>query len=147
MLAALLAAAALLAWVPTPGRAGSEREPGDPPPATAQYRGCDSAGWCRFHIEAPHPLAGWDVRVHPDGVPLPQAGSPTGIELRDRLNALLASMIHQNKRILLTDLRVLGEGRFAASVVVDGLQLATDPFLMEIGRRVGASSRVGPPSD
>ncbi len=54
------------------------------------------------------------------------------IAMRDRLNALLASMIHQNKRIVLHDLRELDDGTFAATVTVNGANLASDPVVLEL---------------
>jgi len=56
------------------------------------------------------------------------------IAVRDRLNALLASMIHQNKRIVLHDLRELDDKTFAATVTVNGADVAADPMLLELQR-------------
>jgi hypothetical protein len=62
------------------------------------------------------------------------------IAVRDRLNALLASMIHQHKHIVLTDLRGLDDGTFAATVTVNGANVALDPILLELQqRRTGAA--------
>jgi hypothetical protein len=55
------------------------------------------------------------------------------IAIRDRLNALLASMIHQHKQIELHRLRELGDATFAATVTVNGLNVASDPMLRELG--------------
>ena len=52
--------------------------------------------------------------------------------VRDRLNALLANMIHQAKRIVLHDLRELDDGTFAATVTVNGLAVASDPILVQL---------------
>lgn len=95
----------------------------------AQFRGCHSAGWCRFKVEPSPPGEESLIRVRPDGV--------TGFEgtaaatKRDRLNALLASMIHQHKQIRLESLRTLGDGTFAATVVVNGADVAADPQLSQ----------------
>lgn len=93
----------------------------------AQFRGCDSGGWCRFRVEPSPPGEESLIRVRPDGV--------TGFEgtgaatKRDRLNALLASMIHQHKQIRLESLRTLSDGTFAAAVIVNGADVAADPQL------------------
>jgi hypothetical protein len=134
----LPAAAALLAPTSALLADGTDDSPSifkDVPPAEAQYRGCDAAGWCLFQVESRHPLAESLVRVRPVGVAQATPGAPIALELRDRLNALLASMIHQSKRIVLRDLRPLDDGTFAAAVTVDGVELAEDPFLVEAGRR------------
>ena len=111
------------------------------PPVEAQFRGCESAGWCRFWLEAPHPMKEPLLRVRPDGVaPMPRddAGS---VALRNRLNALLASMIHQHKRIELRDLRPLEDGTFAATVTVNGVALASDSVLVELQEKLDHSLR------
>jgi hypothetical protein len=93
----------------------------------AQFRGCESAGWCRFKVEPSPPGEESLIQVRPDGV--------TGFEgtaaatKRDRLNALLASMIHQHKQIRLESLRTLNDGTFAATVIVNGADVAADPQL------------------
>src|SRR5215470_20305723 len=74
-----------------------------PSPVNAEFRGCESTGWCRFWIESLDRTPAGIYRVYPDGV----ARTPT---VRDRLNALLSSMIHQSKRIVLHDLRALDDG-------------------------------------
>ena len=98
----------------------------------AQFRGCESAGWCRFWIESLHPSQESLHRVRPDGVPRMPGDDAISIAVRDRLNALLANMIHQHKRIVLHDLRKLDDGTFAATVTVNGVNLASDPILMEL---------------
>jgi hypothetical protein len=137
---ALLAAAALLApvWALLAGGTDtpallSQTEP----PAEARYRGCDAEGWCLFQIESQQPLARQVVRVRPEGVAQAAASDPIALELRNRLNALLASMIHQSKQIVLRDLRPLDDGTFAAAITVNGVELAEDPLLVELGRRAG----------
>ena len=81
------------------------------------------------------PASGPLLRVRPAGVPLISDDEDIAIALRDRLNALLASMIHQHKRIELHDLRELDDGTFAATVTVNGVELATDPMLAQLGAK------------
>ncbi len=96
----------------------------------ARFRGCEAAGWCRFAVEAGHTDAIY--RVRPDGArPFPDDPA-LAVALRDRLNALLSSMIHQHKRIELHDLRALEDGTFEASVTVNGVGLAQDPALAQL---------------
>ena len=61
------------------------------------------------------------------------------IAVRDRLNALLADMIHQAKHIELHDLRELDDGTFTASVTVNGVNLAADPILLELRGKVSST--------
>ncbi len=70
--------------------------------------------------------------MRPDGVARMPCDEATRIAVRDRLNALLANMIHQAKRIVLHDLRELDDGTFAATVTVNGQSLASDPILVEL---------------
>ncbi len=65
----------------------------------------------------------------------------TRIAVRDRLNALLASMIHQSKHIVLHDLRELDDGTFAATVTVNGQALASDPLLVELREELAGKRR------
>jgi hypothetical protein len=94
---------------------------------SAEFRGCEAAG-CLFLVES----AGGLLRVLPDGA---AGGGCDAIARRDRLNALLSSMIHQHKRIALHDLRALGDGRFSAAVTVNGQPLAADPVLAALRER------------
>jgi len=71
-------------------------------------------------------------------MPGDDAGS---IAMRDRLNALLASMIHQHRRIVLHDLRELDDGTFAATVTVNGLNLASDPTLLDLREKLSGTTR------
>ena len=98
----------------------------------AQFRGCESAGWCRFWIESLDPLAQSLHRVYPDSVPRTHSDETISIAVRNRMNSLLASMIHQHKRIMLHELREVEEGMFAATVVVNEANLASDPILLEL---------------
>jgi hypothetical protein len=67
------------------------------------------------------------------------ADAVIGSAVRDRLNALLASMIHQHKQILLHDLRELEDGTYAARVTANGADVAADPQLLELrAKRPGA---------
>jgi hypothetical protein len=113
----------------------SERYAAHAEPVEAQFRGCDSAGWCRFWIEPPHPSEDSLYRVRPDGVLRLPEDDAISIAVRDRLNALLANMIHQNKRIVLHDLRELGDGTFAAAVTVNNEDVASDPTLLELRQK------------
>lgn len=119
------AASACLLSIPAPGNAASARS------VEAEFRGCDAAGWCKFRIEAARedPL----YRVRANGVARAPAGAPVSIAVRNRLNALLSSMIHQNKQIVLEDLRALDDGTFAATITVNGQNVASDPMLVELG--------------
>jgi hypothetical protein len=131
----LAACAALLGLLSVPMTIRAEPPPPHPRPAEpleAQFRGCESAGWCRFWIESLDPLAESLYRVRPDGVSRMPCDDATRIAIRDRLNALLASMIHQHKHIVLHDLRELDDGTFAATVTVNGRALVSDPILVEL---------------
>ena len=103
----------------------------------ADFRGCDSAGWCRFSIDSNASL----VRVRPDGVPQTPGGNATSIAVRNRLNALLSNMIHQAKHIQLHDLHELDDGTFAATVTVTGVDVAVDPILAGLREKTGATTR------
>ena len=74
--------------------------------------------------------------MRPDGVARMPGGDAISIAVRDRLNALLASMIHQHKRIVLNDLRELDDGTFAAAVTVNDSALASDPVLQELRQKL-----------
>jgi hypothetical protein len=63
------------------------------------------------------------------------------IAVRDRLNALLSNMIHQAKHIELHDLRKLDDGTFAATVTVNGIDLASDPVLAELRQKASLTKR------
>ena len=80
-------------------------------------------------------------RVRPDGVPRARGNDALAITIRDRLNALLASMIHQHKRIRLYGLRELDDGTFGAAVTVNEADLASDPALLELHRTAPGTSR------
>jgi len=115
--------------------------PGHAEPVEAQFRGCESAGWCRFWIESLHPGEESLYRVRPDGVSRTPGDAALSIAVRDRLNALLANMIHQAKRIVLEDLRELDDGTFAATVTVNGQALASDPILVELREELTGTIR------
>lgn len=106
----------------------------------ARFRGCQSAGWCRFEIEGLASTERSLYRVYPDGV----ARNPDqdySRAVRDRLNALLVDMIHQYKRVELRQLRSVGDGLFAAIIVVDGKDVAIDPILLELQAKAVGNSR------
>jgi hypothetical protein len=140
----LIAGAALLALLSVPMTSRA-----DPPalhprfaePMDAQFRGCESAGWCWFWIESADPLAASLYRVHPDGVPRAPRDDAIRTAVRDRLNALLANMIHQSKHIVLRDLRESDDGTFAAAVTVNGADVASDPILLELRKQAAKTSR------
>ena len=140
----LLAAAALLGTLHLPMTVRAESpapRASNTEPVEAQFRGCESAGWCRFWIEPPDPTVASMHRVRPDGVSRMPGDGAVSIAVRDRLNALLASMIHQHKQIILHDLRELGDGTFAAAVTVNGANLASDPILVELRANVTGMPR------
>jgi hypothetical protein len=110
-------------------------------PVEAQFRGCESAGWCRFWIESMDPLAQSLYRVRPNGAPHVTPEAPLATALRDRLNVLLSDMIHQAKHIVLHDLHQLDDGTYSATVTVNGIDLAADPILVELNRKIHATAR------
>jgi len=127
-----------------PAAADAESSAPLPPPAAAleaEFGGCETAGWCRFRIESSDGPTQSLRRVRLDGVPYARSDDALAIAVRDRLNALLASMIHQHKRIRLHGLRELGDGTFAAAVTVNEADVASDPTLMELPRRAGDRTR------
>ncbi|MEQ1880860.1 MAG: hypothetical protein ABL878_07790 [Burkholderiales bacterium] len=98
----------------------------------ADFRGCDVSGICRFRVEAPHPPGQAELLVRPEGIPQSTGDPEMALALRDRLNALLSNMIHQAKRIELHSLREIGDGTFAATVTVHGVDVALDPIIVEL---------------
>jgi hypothetical protein len=136
----LAAGVALLGLLSAP--AIIRAEPTSPYPAVeARLRGCESVGWCSFWIESLDPLGGSLHRVRPDGVSRMPANDVISIAVRNRLNALLASMIHQHKRIVLHDLRELDEGMFAATVTVNDSNVVSDPILLDLREKLGSTNR------
>jgi hypothetical protein len=104
----------------------------DGEPVEAQFRGCEAAGWCRFWVAPQDAIAQPLLRVRPAGV-LPPSGDPAvSIALRDRFTTLLVNMIHQDKRIMLNGLRPLADGTFAATVTVNGADVALDPTVVDL---------------
>ena len=79
--------------------------------------------------------------MRPDGVARIPGDDATRVAVRDRLNALLASMIHQVKHIVLHDLRELDDGTFAATVTVNGADVALDPILLDLQKKVAKTNR------
>jgi hypothetical protein len=98
----------------------------------ADFRGCDISGKCRFRVVALHSSDQTEFLVRPDGVPSPTGDAEAARRLRDRLNALLSNMIHQAKRIELHALRELDDDTFAAKVTVHGVDVASDPIILEM---------------
>jgi len=80
-------------------------------------------------------------RVRLDGISRTPRDAATRIAVRDRLNALLANMIHQSKHIVLHDLRELEDGTFAATVTVNGADVALDPILLELQKKPTKAGR------
>lgn len=134
LLAAGAAALCLLCAPASQAQSSAGKNPGE---IEAEFRGCESAGWCRFRIESPDSL----VRVRPDGVPRMSDGDTTSIAVRNRLNALLSNMIHQAKHIVLHDLHQLDDGTFTATVTVTGVNLAADPVLVELRDKAARATR------
>jgi hypothetical protein len=135
----LAAALAGLVSIPMTARADASVQH---EPIAAQFRGCSSAGWCRFWTEGVRDASQEPLyRVRPDGVAQAPSGNAIAIAVRDRLNVLLSDMIHQNKQIVLHDLRKLDDGTFAAKVTVTGIDVASDPTLLELRERLSGASR------
>ena len=109
----------------------------------AQFRGCESAGWCKFWIESLDPMASSLYRVYPDGVAQWPDDVAKSVAVRDRLNALLASMVHQHKRIVLHGFRQVGDDVYSAIVTVNGTNIATDPIVLELGGPVSPAVSPG----
>ena len=103
-----------------------------PAALTAEFRGCEAAGWCRFRIDSVEPLASSAYRVYPDGVARSPENNEVSKAIRNRMNALLSNMVHQHKRIELHDLREFEDGMFVATVTVNESNLALDPVLLEL---------------
>lgn len=110
-------------------------------PVTAQFCGCESAGWCKFWVEPRDALQEPVRRVRPDGIPEMRGDDAISIAVRDRLNAMLSSFVHQHKRIVLYDLRELDDGTFAATVTVNESELESDPILQELLVKRGEAGR------
>jgi len=110
-------------------------------PVEAEFRGCYAAGYCRFWVEPSSPMAESLLRVRPDGISQTSSDYGTSVAIRDRLNALLSNMIHQAKHIVLLDLRKLGDGTFAATVIVNDADVAPDPVLLELNNKIANTSR------
>jgi hypothetical protein len=139
--AAPLAVAAMLFGVFLPATARAQTSAAHAAPLEARFRGCDAAGWCRFWIEPLDPSARTLHRVRPNGVTRSQLDPTAAVAVRDRLNALLADMIHQHKRIVLHGLRELDDGTFAATVTVNGVDVVSDPVLQELRGTPAATAR------
>lgn len=104
-------------------------------PVTAQFRGCETAGWCRFWVESLDPLAQSLHRVYPQGMPETGGNQELAIAVRDRLNALMSSFVHQHKRIVLYGLRERGDGTWTANITVNESALTEDPELQALRER------------
>ena len=110
-----------------------------PEAVPAQFRGCDAAGWCRFWIEPRNALEEPVRRVRPLGIPEMRGGDTVSLAVRDRLNALMSSFVHQHKRIVLYKLREAGDGTWTADITVNESPLTEDPPLQNLSaQRNGA---------
>ncbi|HEX7811429.1 MAG TPA: hypothetical protein VF460_05935 [Burkholderiales bacterium] len=110
-------------------------------PVSAQFRGCESAGWCKFRVEPRDALQEPLRRVRPGGIPEMRGDDAISIAVRDRLNVMLSSFVHQHKRIVLHDLRELGDGTFTATVTVNESELESDSVLQELQAKRGEAGR------
>ena len=133
-----LLAAALLGLMSMSVAARAE---GHASPAEAEFRGCESAGWCRFWIDSVDPSAAVLYRVRPNGIARIPYENGMSAAMRNRLNVLLSNMIHQAKHIVLNDLRRLDDGTFAATVTINGINLATDPIVVELQEKTAGKTR------
>jgi hypothetical protein len=106
-------------------------------PVPAQFRGCDSSGWCRFWIEPRDAREDPVRRVRPLGIPEMRGGDAVSVGVRDRLNALMSSFVHQHKRVVLYRLREAGDGTWTAHITVNEAPLEDDPALQELAARRG----------
>ena len=129
----LMAPTALPAQTPTSVQSGSIVQ-------EVQFRGCDTAGWCRFWVDSPDSAQSM-VRVRPNDVVRMSGNDALSTAVRNRLNALLSDMIHQAKHIDLHDLRKLDDGTYAATVTVTGVALASDPVLVELREKAAGTNR------
>ena len=108
--------------------AGAQQD--DPGPMQARFRGCQSYGWCSFWIESRDPQATSLYRVYPAGVEY--AANDSAAAVRNRLNALLSSMVHQHKRIVLYEFRQVEAGSYTAIVTVNEEDVAMDPVIRSL---------------
>lgn len=106
------------------------------PAAQVAFRGCDDTRSCRFALASSSAIHGELIRVVPDGVGWRDADDATARAVRDRLNALLSSMIHQHKRVQLHGLRSTQGNGHAARITVNGADVADDSVLIGLTRRV-----------
>ncbi len=104
--------------------------------AAVAFRGCDDTRTCRFAFISGSAMHGELLRVVPDGVGWREADDATARAMRDRLNALLSSMIHQHKQLKLHGLRSTQGNGYAARITVNGADVAEDPVLLGLTQRV-----------
>jgi hypothetical protein len=109
------------------------------PGISAQFRGCESTGWCKFWLDPRDTREEPLHRVRPLGIPEMRGNDDVSIAVRDRLNALMSSFVHQHKRILLYDLRPAGDGTYEASITVNEAPLTEDPPLQELAAQRNAT--------
>jgi hypothetical protein len=101
-------------------------------PVSAQFRGCDSVGWCTFWIQPRDAFEDPLHRVRPLGIPEMRGSDVVSVGVRDRLNALMSSFVHQHKRVVLYGLRAAGDGTWTAHVTVNEAPLEEDPPLQAL---------------
>jgi hypothetical protein len=104
-------------------------------PVPAQFRGCVSSGWCKFWIEPRDSHEDPVHRVRPLGIPEMRGNDAVSVGVRDRLNALMSSFVHQHKRVVLYGLRQAGDGTWTAHITVNEAPLEDDPALQELAAR------------
>jgi hypothetical protein len=85
----------------------------------AQFRGCESAGWC--------------------GIAEMRGNDAVSIAVRDRLNAMMSSFVHQHKRIVLYNLRDRHDGTYEAVITVNESPLEEDPVLQDLAKERSTS--------
>lgn len=107
----------------------------------AEFRGCESARVCRFRATSLEINGEALLRVRPDGEFSDARDEATVVAVRNRLNEVMSNMIHQHKHIELRELRSLGGDLFAATIVVNGMDLRADPVLLELRERGASRAR------
>ena len=140
-LARCLVLASVACLIQSSSLAAAERATDEEQVQEAQFRGCETAGWCRFRIVSAEPGDEALLRVRPLGVAYQVEQVSHAMAVRDRLNALLSDMIHQSKHIELGAPRQLADGTSSARVTVHGIDVATDPDLRALGARAEGPRR------
>ncbi len=105
----------------------------------AQFRGCESAGWCKFWVEWHNASEESIQRVRPCGIAEMRGNDAVSIAVRDRLNAMMSSFVHQHKRIVLYNLRDRRDGTYEAVITVNESPLEEDPVLQDLAKERSTS--------